>query len=506
MKKQYVLAVDQSTQGTKGILFDAKGNLICRRDIPHEQIVNEKGWVSHDLDEIYRNTLQVVRYVVEASGIAKEEIACLGISNQRETSAAWDRLTGKPLAKAVVWQCARAEEICQRIERNVILQPQKERKTSGGVGEVVRQKTGMNLSPYFPAAKYAWLQENEPEVVEAKKNKRLALGTIDAYLVYRLTKGETFATDYSNASRTQLFNIHDLSWDAEICSWFSIDPASLPEVRDSNAFYGMTDFDGFLDKAIPICGLIGDSQGALFGQGCRETGMVKATYGTGSSVMMHAGDMPVILDNGMVTSLAWGLDGKVSYVFEGNINYAGAVITWRKDNLGLISDAGETENMACRANAADQTYLVPAFSGLGAPYWKADAAAMLYGMSRTTGKNEIVRAALESIAYQIADIVEGMRYDKDMSRSVLRVDGGATENAYLMQFQSDILQKKVEVSACQEASAYGAALLAGEKVGIYDDKVLSDLRARQVYEPKMPESKRQEKWQGWRNAMEKVLR
>ena len=506
MKKQYVLAVDQSTQGTKGILFDAKGNLICRRDIPHEQIVNEKGWVSHDLDEIYRNTLQVVRYVVEASGIAKEEIACLGISNQRETSAAWDRLTGKPLAKAVVWQCARAEEICQRIERNVILQPQKERKTSGGVGEVVRQKTGMNLSPYFPAAKYAWLQENEPEVVEAKKNKRLALGTIDAYLVYRLTKGETFATDYSNASRTQLFNIHDLSWDAEICSWFSIDPASLPEVRDSNAFYGMTDFDGFLDKAIPICGLIGDSQGALFGQGCRETGMVKATYGTGSSVMMHAGDMPVILDNGMVTSLAWGLDGKVSYVFEGNINYAGAVITWLKDNLGLISDAGETENMACRANAADQTYLVPAFSGLGAPYWKADAAAMLYGMSRTTGKNEIVRAALESIAYQIADIVEGMRYDKDMSRSVLRVDGGATENAYLMQFQSDILQKKVEVSACQEASAYGAALLAGEKVGIYDDKVLSDLRARQVYEPKMPESKRQEKWQGWRNAMEKVLR
>lgn len=506
MKKHYVLAVDQSTQGTKGILFDAKGNLICRRDIPHEQIVNEKGWVSHDLDEIYRNTLQVVRCVVEESGIVREEIACLGISNQRETSAAWDRLTGKPLAKAVVWQCARAEEICQRIERNVILQPQKERKTSGGVGEVVRQKTGMNLSPYFPAAKYAWLQENEPEVATAKKNKRLALGTIDAYLVYRLTKGETFATDYSNASRTQLFNIHDLSWDAEICSWFSIDPASLPEVRDSNAFYGMTDFDGFLDKAIPICGLIGDSQGALFGQGCREKGMVKATYGTGSSVMMHAGDRPVILDNGMVTSLAWGLDGKVSYVFEGNINYAGAVITWLKDNLGLISDAGETEDMARRANAADQTYLVPAFSGLGAPYWKADAAAMLYGMSRTTGKNEIVRAALESIAYQIADIVEGMRYDKGMSKSVLRVDGGATENAYLMQFQSDILQKKVEVSSCQEASAYGAALLAGAKVGIYDDKVLSDLRARRVYEPKMPESKRQEKWQGWRNAMEKVLR
>ena len=506
MKKHYVLAVDQSTQGTKGILFDENGKLVSRRDLPHEQIVNEKGWVSHDLEEIYLNTLQVVRDVVEAARIAKEEIACLGITNQRETSAAWDLNTGKPLAKAVVWQCARAEEICRRIERNVILQPQKERKTSGGVGEVIRQKTGMNLSSYFPAAKYAWLQENEPEVAAAKQDKRLAFGTIDAYLVYRLTKGETFATDYSNASRTQLFNIHDLSWDAEICSWFSIDPASLPEVRDSNAFYGMTDFEGFLEEAIPIYSLIGDSQGALFGQGCRDKGMVKATYGTGSSVMMHAGDQPVILDNGMVTSLAWRLDGKTAYVFEGNINYAGAVINWLKDNLGLILNAGETEDMARTANTSDQTYLVPAFSGLGAPYWKADAHAMLYGMSRTTGKNEIVRAALESIAYQIADIVEGMRYDKSISILALRVDGGATANAYLMQFQSDILQKKVEVSACQEASAYGAALLAGKKAGIYDDRVLSDLRARQVYEPGMPESRRREKWQGWRNAMEKVLR
>lgn len=438
--KKYVLAIDQSTQGTKGILFDAEGQLICRRDIAHEQIVNEKGWVSHDLDEIYRNTLQVVQDVVTEAGIAKEEIACLGISNQRETSAAWDRKT------------------------------------------------------------------NEPEVARAKQENRLCLGTIDSWLVFKLTKGEAFATDVSNASRTQLFNITDLKWDEEICGWFSVDAKTLPEVRDSNAFYGKTDFEGFFAEPIPILGVIGDSQGALYGQNCREKGLVKATYGTGSSVMMHAGDKPIVLDNGMVTSIAWGMDGKVSYVLEGNINYAGATVSWLKDNLGIITSAGETEAMAFAANPTDETYLIPAFSGLGAPYWKVDAKAMLYGMSRTTGKNEIVCAALESIAYQIADIVEEMQYDKGISKSVLRVDGGATENAYLMQFQSDILQKKVEVSACQEASAYGAALLSGEKAEIYDDKVLSDLRACQVYEPKMPESKRQEKWQGWRNAMEKVLR
>lgn len=438
--KKYVLAIDQGTQGTKGILFDAEGQLICRRDIAHEQIVNEKGWVSHDLDEIYRNTLQVVQDVVTEAGIAKEEIACLGISNQRETSAAWDRKT------------------------------------------------------------------KEPEVARAKQENRLCLGTIDSWLVFKLTKGEAFATDVSNASRTQLFNITDLKWDEEICGWFSVDAKTLPEVRDSNAFYGKTDFEGFFAEPIPILGVIGDSQGALYGQNCREKGLVKATYGTGSSVMMHAGDKPIVLDNGMVTSIAWGMDGKVSYVLEGNINYAGATVSWLKDNLGIITSAGETEAMAFAANPTDETYLIPAFSGLGAPYWKVDAKAMLYGMSRTTGKNEIVCAALESIAYQIADIVEGMQYDKGISKSVLRVDGGATENAYLMQFQSDILQKKVEVSACQEASAYGAALLSGEKAEIYDDKVLSDLRACQVYEPKMPESKRQEKWQGWRNAMEKVLR
>ena len=310
MEKKYVLAVDQSTQGTKAILFDVNGDLVCRTDLPHRQLINEKGWVSHDLSEIYSNTIQVVKNLVEKAGIQKEEIACLGISNQRETSAAWSRSTGEPLAPAIVWQCSRASEICERIKTNVMIDPDREQKKNGGVAEIIRQKTGMHLSPYFPAAKFAWLQENVEEVKQAKRDNDLCLGTIDTWLLFKLTKGEVYATDYSNASRTQLFNIHNLKWDKEICTWFGINVEQLPEVCDSSREYGMTDFEGYFQAPIPICGVIGDSQGALFGQGCIEKGMVKATYGTGSSVMMNAGTEPIMSDLGLVTSLAWGLNGK----------------------------------------------------------------------------------------------------------------------------------------------------------------------------------------------------
>ena len=396
MEKKYVLAIDQSTQGTKAILFDTKGHLVCRQDLPHTQWINEKGWVSHDLTEIYQNTIQAVKNVVEASSISKEEIACIGISNQRETSAAWKKETGEPLADAIVWQCARAEEICAQIRAQ-------------GVAEQIREKTGLNLSPYFPASKYAWLEEQVEAVKKAKEAGNLCLGTIDTWLLYKLTKGAVYATDYSNASRTQLFNIHTLEWDREICGWFDIDTENLPKVCDSSFSYGYTDFEGYLEQPIPITGVIGDSQGALFGQGCVEKGMVKATYGTGSSVMMNIGKKAVLSESGLVTSLAWGLHGKVSYVLEGNINYTGAVITWLKEEIGLITSPGETQELAEAANPKDQTYLVPAFSGLGAPYWKPEAKAILFGMSRTTGKREIVKAALESIAYQITDVVEMMK-------------------------------------------------------------------------------------------------
>ena len=505
MEKKYVLAVDQSTQGTKAILFDANGDLVCRTDLPHRQLINEKGWVSHDLSEIYSNTIQVVKNLVEKAGIQKEEIACLGISNQRETSAAWSRNTGEPLAPAIVWQCSRASEICERIKTNVMIDPDREQKKNGGVAEIIRQKTGMHLSPYFPAAKFAWLQENVEEVKQAKRDNDLCLGTIDTWLLFKLTKGQVYATDYSNASRTQLFNIHDLKWDKEICTWFGINADMLPEVCDSSMQYGTTDFEGYFQTPIPICGVIGDSQGALFGQGCIEKGMVKATYGTGSSVMMNAGTEPIMSDLGLVTSLAWGLDGKVTYVLEGNINYTGAVITWLKDDMGLITSPGETQEMADQANKNDTTYLVPAFSGLGAPYWKSDAKAIIYGMSRTTGKKEVVKAALESIAYQITDIVEMVKAEDGMTVKELCVDGGPTRNQYLMKFQSDILGTTVSLPRCEESSAFGAGLMAGLSCGIYKMESIFEVKNRNQFIPSMSAQERDQKYSGWKNAVEKVL-
>lgn len=504
MEKKYILAVDQSTQGTKAILFDRNRNLVCRADQLHKQIINEKGWISHNLTEIYQNTIQAVKDLVEKSGIQKEEIACLGISNQRETSACWSRERGEPLAPAIVWQCSRAEDICERIKKNVVVDPDRERGGSGGVAEIIRFKTGIQLSPYFPAAKFAWFLKNVEEVRQAKLKGDLCLGTIDTWLLFKLTSGRVYATDYSNASRTQLYNIHELQWDREICSWFGIDPEILPEVYDSSHLYGTTDFEGYFQEPIPICGVIGDSQGALFGQGCTEKGMVKATYGTGSSIMMNAGENSVLSDLGLVTSLAWGMDGKVQYVLEGNVNYTGAVITWLKDDVGLISSPGETQEMAAKANPKDSTYLVPAFSGLGAPYWQPDAKAMLYGMSRTTGKNEIVKAALESIAYQIADIVEMMKAEDGFEVKELCVDGGPTKNQYLMQFQSDILGTTVTLPRCEESSALGAALLAGLCAGIYQTDTVRVEECNR-YLPAMSHDERERKYLGWKEAVGKVL-
>lgn len=493
MNKKYVLAIDQSTQGTKAILFDEHGNLFCRTDLAHKQIVNEKGWVSHDLEEIYENTVQVVKNLLDKANVSKEDVACLGISNQRETAAAWSKTTGQPLDHAIVWQCARAESICKRVE------------SIEGTADYVRKATGMPLSPYFTASKFAWLLENSKAVKDAKINDDLCLGTIDSYLLYRLTGNSVHKTDYSNASRTQLLNIGNFKWDNTICEWFGIDVNDLPEVVDSSYNFGHTDFEGFFETPIPICGAIGDSQGALFGQGCIEKGMVKATYGTGSSIMMNMGNVKPETDSGLVTSLAWGLNGQVEYVFEGNINYSGAVITWLKDDVQLINTPGETESLAQAANPQDTTYLIPAFSGLGAPYWKSDAKAMLYGMSRTTGKNEIVKAALDSIVYQITDIVTLMGSEDGVEIKELCVDGGPTHNSYLMQFQSDIIGSPVTLARCEESSAQGAAFMAGLCHGIYQKEQLFIQDKKKQFVPMMPKDLRNEKYDGWKDAIGRVL-
>ena len=486
---KYVLAVDQSTQGTKALILDEAGKLLARADLPHRQIINEAGWVSHDPEEIFLNTLQVARMAAEKAGVDAAEIACMGISNQRETTVAWDRTTGEPVCDAIVWQCARAADVCAEVEKT-------------GIGEAVRERTGIPISPYFPAAKMAWILRNVPEAAALAAEHRLGLGTVDAWLVWKLTGA--YRTDYSNASRTQLFNLHTLAWDPEICAAYGLDPADLPEVTDSDAVFGKTDLGGWLPEGIPVCGVLGDSHAALFGHGCLERGMTKATYGTGSSIMMNIGTEFTASRNGLVTSLAWKYGGRVTYVMEGNLNYTGAVITWLKDSLGLIASAGETGELARQANPADATCRVPAFTGLGAPYWRSEARALICGMNRTTGRNEIVRAALESIAFQIHDVIAAMEKDTDIRLPLLRVDGGPTRNSYLMQFQSDLLSTPVSCPEAEELSGIGAGCMAGISAGLYGESVLRALRY-QAYEPGMDAETRTRKLAQWRDAIGKAM-
>ena len=481
---KYVLAIDQSTQGTKALLLDEQAQIVCRADRSHAQIVTEKGWVSHDPVEIYHNTLLVIRNVVASAQIDPGDIVCMGISNQRETTVVWDKQTGEPVCNAIVWQCSRATDICERV-------------VAAGYADLIRQRTGIPASPYFPAAKMAWILENVPDT----KEKELCFGTVDSWLIWKLT-GE-YKTDYSNASRTQLFNIRELCWDEEICRIFGLHAAWLPEVCDSDGFFGMTDLGGLLERPIPICGVMGDSHAALFGQGCIHPGMAKATYGTGSSVMMNVGSNAVFSENGLVTSLAWKYGGMVNYVLEGNINYTGAVISWLKDDIKLISSAAETEALAYEANPEDKTCLVPAFTGLGAPYWCNGARAMIWGMSRLTGKAEIVRAALDCIAYQITDIVRAMEQDTGMWLESLRTDGGPTKNKYLMQFQSDITGAMVDASQTEELSACGAAFMAGIACGVWNTQILESI-GRNSFRRTMEPALANEKYAGWKNAVAMV--
>lgn len=490
--QRYVLGIDQSTQGTKAILLDRRGNLLARTDMPHRQIVNEKGWVSHDPEEIYANTIRVVQELLEKEQISSEQIAGVGISNQRETSVVWERKSGRPIADAVVWQCARAEEICARPEVSAC-------------AEMVYEKTGLKLSPYFPAAKLAWIVEHTEGAREKAAAGELCMGTMDAWLIYKLTGGHSYKTDYSNASRTQLFHLSELKWDEELCALFGIHAKSLPQVCDSDSCFGMTDFEGTFSHPVPIHGVLGDSHAALFGQGCLSSGMGKATYGTGSSIMMNTGSTLIRSKNGLVSSIGWKLGGGLSYVLEGNINYTGAVITWLKEQMRMIESAGETETLCRAAVKEDELYFVPAFTGLGAPYWNSACKGSFCGIDRTTGREEIVRACVESIAYQIRDVVDAMGADAGISAKSLRVDGGPTKNTYLMQFQSDILDSEVLVSDIEEMSAIGAACAAGIALGIMETDVTEQIK-RTSYYPQMDEKLRTKKETGWKMAVRSVLR
>lgn len=474
----YILGIDQSTQGTKALIFDGSGELLGRADKKHRQIVNKKGWISHDLTEIYENTLLAIRNVVNKTGIPKERIEVIGISNQRETTALWDRY-GNPLADAVVWQCSRASAIASRYKPHA---------------DKIYEITGLPLSPFFSAPKMRWLLEN----IAPKGD--FCLGTIDNWLLYKMTHGEAFKTDVSNASRTELFNLEKLSWDQGMCDLFEIPTGALAEICDNDALFGETDLEGYLPKKIPIHAMLGDSHAALFGEECLEKGMTKATYGTGSSIMMNTGLTPVRSKHGLASSMAWSRGGKANYVLEGNINYTGAAISWLIDNVKLIDSVGELADLVAKANSEDTTVLIPAFSGLGAPYWKSEAKAVLYGMSRTTGKAEIVKAAVESMGFQVADVLKAMEEDIGETIKVLRVDGGATKNKYLMQFESDITGLKINVATREELSAIGAAYMAGLGSGLYDDDVFKKM-SYSTYSPNMSEAKQKTCWCKWHEAL-----
>jgi len=489
---RYLLGIDQSTQGTKALLFDEAGNVVCRTDRSHRQYINEKGWVGHDAEEIWENTLSIVRTLLLRSGVSPDDVCGIGISNQRETAVAWDRKTGRPVSHAVVWQCARGESVIRRIG-------------TPALEALVKARTGLPLSPYFSAAKLAWILENVPEAGELASRHELCMGTMDAYLLFRMTGGEAFKTDASNASRTQLFNIGTLAWDTEILNAFGIPADALPEACDSDSLFGRTTLEGLFREPVPIHAMLGDSHAALFGQGCYEKGMTKCTYGTGSSVMMNAGETMPEATDGIVTSLAWKTGGKAAYVLEGNINYTGAVVTWMKDEVHWIGTDAESEDCALQANPADRTYLVPAFSGLGAPYYRPDVHAMICGMSRTTGRNELVRAGLDAIAFQITDIVVRMKEQAGIRSMELRADGGPTKNRWLMQRQADMTGDRVRVSHVAELSAAGVSFMAGRALGLYDVHI-ADRAGHDIYLPKMDEKERDELYGGWQKAVGQLLK
>lgn len=486
--KEYILAIDQSTSGTKAMLFDGEGKLVDRCDRAHDQIINDLGWVEHDGEQIYCNLIEAVRDLLGKTGARPEQVAAVGISNQRETGMAWSR-EGTPLYNAVVWQCTRGSALCEKLEQRGLARP-------------VKEKTGLRLSPYFTASKFGWLIKNVPQVQAAEQNGSLLLGTIDAWLLYRLTGKHR--TDYSNASRTQLFNIHTLCWDDELCEWFGVPRSSLPEVCDSNATFGVSTFEGIFPQGVPIRCVMGDSHAALFAQRCTEPGLGKATYGTGSSVMINVGTKPVENES-LVTSLAWGMDGKIDYVLEGNINYSGAVINWLKNDIGLIEDPAEVGILAQSVADNGGVYLVPAFSGLGAPYWNSEAQAMYCGMTRKTKKAHLVRAAEECMAYQITDIIRLVQDTGVMLRE-LRVDGGPTKDSFLMQFQADQLGLPIQASRTQELSGAGVAFGAGLASGQYTEKLLAEGRAAICYTPN-PEREKSNQWYaGWQRAVQEVLK
>ena len=491
--KDFLLAIDQSTSATKIMLFKRTAELAHRVSIPHEQYYPQPGFVEHDPDEIFSNTLAGINQLLQESGVAESRIAGIAITNQRETAMIWDRNTGKPVANAAVWQCQRGKPFCDVLKEE-------------GRGDLIMERTGLIIDPYFSASKLKWIVDNVDGVREKMNEGKLMAGTMDSWLVWKLTGGKVHVTDYYNACRTMLLNLENLDWDEEMLKLFTLDRSMMPDLAFSDDIVGHTAPDVLFESPMPIAGLMGDSHAALFGQNCFSPGMAKATYGTGSSIMMNIGNKPLSSPSGLVTSIGWGRAGTIDYVFEGNIHCTGDTINWLVRDLGLIASAAETEELANTLDGNKGVYLVPAFVGLGAPYWDNDARAIISGMARDTGKAHIARAALESIAYQVKDLVDLMGTGAGITLKELRVDGGPTRNNFLMQFQSDMLGNTIVRTTIEEISALGATVMAGLATGFWKDldEIASLRLVDRAFEPAMDSVEVEELYAGWKVAVKKA--
>jgi glycerol kinase len=491
--KNYIIAIDQSTSATKVMLFDESCQPVHRVNIEHKQYYPQTGWVEHDAEEIYKNTVKGIRLLPE--NVPEKETASysITITNQRETVVVWNKLTGKPFGNAVVWQCQRGAEICKRLKEK-------------GFSEMVQQKSGLLIDPYFSASGVQWILDNKEGARTLAENGTLLMGTIDSWLIWKLTGGKIHATDYTNASRTMLFNIHTLDWDKDLLQLFAIPQTMMPQVKPCDSVFGETDVEGLFPEKIQIAGVIGDSHGALVGQMCFDPGMGKATYGTGSSVMVNIGGEAVKAPSGLVTSIGFAACGEVHYAFEGNIHCTGATVKWLADKLKLIESPAVVEKLALNVPDNGGVYFVPAFAGLGAPWWNPPAKAMIYGMTLSTEAGHIARAALEAIAYQVKDLIDLMTGQAGIRLKELRVDGGPTENKLLMQFQSDMLQAPINRSEIAEASAMGAFIMNGLARGVWNNlKEAAGLRTTENrILPRMDKPTCEILYQSWLNAIKKV--
>lgn len=488
--KKYILSFDQGTTSSRAIIFNKKGEIVGKAQKEFTQIYPKAGWVEHDPMEIWGTQSGVAREVLETAGVSPEEVAAIGITNQRETVVVWEKSSGKPIYNAIVWQCRRTSHICEELIKQ-------------GLSEYIQESTGLVIDAYFSATKIKWILDNVKGAREKAHKGELLCGNIDTWLIWNLTRGKVHVTDYSNASRTMLFNIRELKWDKKILEILDIPLSMLPEVKQSSEVYGYTDEKTFGGAQIPIAGIAGDQQAALFGQGCFDKGMIKNTYGTGCFMLMNTGENIIKSKHGLLTTIAWGINGKIQYALEGSIFMGGACVQWLRDEMRLINDASDSEYFATKVKDSNGVYLVPAFVGLGAPYWDMYARGTIVGLTRGVNRNHIVRATLEAIAYQTRDVIEAMVEDSDIDVKILKVDGGAVSNNFLMQFQSDILNVDVQRPGIIETTALGAAFLAGLAVGFWQDKneICSIYSIDRHFNSKMSKEEREKLYNGWLKAV-----